>query len=101
MMHIEKNVTDNILVMLLDMKEKTKDNQAARLDLRKMDLTRELYPFTNERGKKYLPAACHTMSNEDKFNFLKVIKDVKVPNGYASNVSRCVNLTLKPVPLLV
>jgi hypothetical protein len=34
-MHIEKNVMDNILGTLLDMKEKTKDNHAARLDLRK------------------------------------------------------------------
>jgi hypothetical protein len=91
-MHIEKNVMDNIIGTLLDMKEKTKDNHATRLDLHKMDLRKTLHPFTNERGKTYLPAACHTMSNEDKINFLKVIKDVRVPDGYASNVFCCVNL---------
>jgi hypothetical protein len=96
-MHIEKNVMDNIIGTLLDMKEKTKDNHATRLDLHKMDLRKTLHPFTNERGKTYLPAACHTMSNEDKINFLKVIKDVKVLDEYASNVSRCVNLKTRTI----
>jgi hypothetical protein len=96
-MHIEKNVMDNILGTLLDMKEKTKDNHAGRLDLRKMGLRKELHPFTNERGKAYLPATHHTMSNEDKLIFLKVIRDVRIPNRYASNVSRCVNLKARTI----
>jgi hypothetical protein len=97
MMHIEKNVMDNIIGTLLDMKEKTTDNHVACLDLHKMGLRKTFYPFTNERGKAYLPAACHTMSNEDKINFLKVIKDVRVPDGYASNVSCCVNLKARTI----
>lgn len=96
-MHIEKNVMDNIIGTLLDMKEKTKDNHAARLDLCKMGLKKTLHPFTNERGKTYLPVACHTMSHDDKINFLKVIKDVRVPDGYASNVSRYVNLKARTI----
>ena len=32
------------------------------------------------------------MSTEDKTNFLKVLQDVRVPDGYASNISRCVKL---------
>jgi hypothetical protein len=39
-----------------------------------------------------MPAACHTMSMEDKENFLKVLRNVRVPDGYASNISRCVRL---------
>jgi hypothetical protein len=62
-----------------------------------MGLRKELHPFTNERDKTYLPAACHTMSNEDKLIFLKVIRDVRVPDGYASNVSRCVNLKSRTI----
>jgi hypothetical protein len=91
-MHIEKNVLDNIIYTILDINRKSKDNYAARQDLQEMGLRPELHPFTNEKGKTYLPAACFTMSNVDKYNFLKVIKDVKVPDGYASNVSRCVKL---------
>jgi hypothetical protein len=62
-----------------------------------MSLRKELHQFTNERGKTYLPVARHTMSNEDKLNFLKVIKDVKVPDGYAFNVSCCVNLKARTI----
>jgi hypothetical protein len=35
-MQIEKNVMDNILGTILDIKGKTKDNLAARLDLQEM-----------------------------------------------------------------
>jgi hypothetical protein len=39
-----------------------------------------------------MPAACHTMSRDDKTHFLKVIQNVRVPDRYASNVSRCVRI---------
>ena len=32
------------------------------------------------------------MSSDDKERFLKVLKYLKVPDAYASNISRCVNL---------
>lgn len=56
-----------------------------------MNLGPKLHPYTGEDGNTYLPAACHTMSNEDKIHFLKVVKNVRVLDGYASNVSRCVS----------
>jgi len=91
-MHIEKNVMDNILGTILDIKGKTKDNLVARLDLQEMGLRPKLHPFTAANGKTYIPAACHTMSREDKEIFLKVLQNVRVPDGYASNISRCVRL---------
>jgi hypothetical protein len=45
-MHIEKNVMDNILGTLLDIKEKTKDNLATRKDLKEMGLKPTLHHFT-------------------------------------------------------
>ncbi|XP_062145091.1 uncharacterized protein LOC133852365 [Alnus glutinosa] len=57
-----------------------------------MGLRPKLHPFTAANGKTYIPAACHTMSREDKENFLKVLRNVRVPDGYASNISRCVRL---------
>jgi hypothetical protein len=89
-MHIEKNVMENIIGTLLNIKEKTKDNFKARQDLQEMGLRHELHPYTDKNGKTYMPAACYTMSNENKNNFLQVLKDVRVPDGYASNISRCV-----------
>jgi hypothetical protein len=91
-MHIEKNVMDNILGTILDIKRKTKDSLAARLDLQEIGLRPKLHPFTAANGKTYMPSACHTMSRENKEIFLKVLRNVRVPNGYASNISRCVRL---------
>ncbi|GLT55146.1 hypothetical protein SLA2020_282940 [Shorea laevis] len=91
-MHIEKNVLDNIIGTLLDMKGKTKDNYKARLDLEEMGLRGELHPVRTDPNKTLLPAACFTMSNKEKHDFLAVLANVKVPDGYASNVSRCVKL---------
>jgi hypothetical protein len=95
--HIEKNVMDNIFGTILDIKEKTKDDLAARQDLQEMGLRPKLHPFTGDDGKTYMPAACHTMSNEEKTNFLKVIRNLKVPDGDASNVSRCVRLKKRTI----
>jgi hypothetical protein len=91
-MHIEKNVMDNILGTILDIPGKTKDDLAARTDLMEIGLRHKLHPFTVDDGRTYMPAACHTMFRDDKTHFLKVIRNVRVPDGYASNVSRCVRL---------
>jgi hypothetical protein len=91
-MHIKKNVMDNILGTILDIKGKTKDDLAARQDLQEMGLRPKLHLFTGNDGKTYMPMACHTMSNEDKTNFLKVIQNLRVSDGYASSISRCVRL---------
>jgi hypothetical protein len=45
-MHIEKNVMNNILSTLLDIKGKTKDNLITRKDLEEMGLKPTLHPFT-------------------------------------------------------
>jgi hypothetical protein len=71
--HIEKNVIDNILCTILDIKGKTKNNLEARKDLCEMGLRHILYPFTIENEKIYIPSTFHTMSNENKINFLKVL----------------------------
>jgi hypothetical protein len=68
-MHIEKNVMNNILCTILDIKRKTKDNFQARKDLQEMSLRHTLHPFTAKNGKIYMPQACLTMSNEDKTSF--------------------------------
>jgi hypothetical protein len=72
-MHIEKNVMENILGTILDIKGKTKDNLQARQDLKEMGLRPKLHLYTGDDGEMYLPPTCHTMSNEDKTAFLKVL----------------------------
>jgi hypothetical protein len=82
----------NILGTILDIKGKTKDNLEARKDLQEMGLKPTLHPFTVENGKIHRPPACHMMSNKDKANFLKVLRDVRMPDDYASNIFHCVRL---------
>ncbi|CAN1279776.1 hypothetical protein LINPERPRIM_LOCUS17158 [Linum perenne] len=90
-MHIEKNVCDNILGTLLDIDGKSKDNLKARLDLQEMGIRSDLHPIEVSTGKFLMPAACYTMSRPEKDQLLSVLKEVKVPDSYSSNISSCVN----------
>ncbi|XP_074317203.1 uncharacterized protein LOC141653363 [Silene latifolia] len=66
-MHIEKNVCDNVIGTLLNLEGKSKDNLKARQDLEAMGIRKELHP--QERGsttRLYLPPAPYTMSRIEK-----------------------------------
>ena len=91
-MHIEKNVIDNIIGTILNIKGKTKDNLKACLDLEEMHLRGNHHPNRTNPNKTLLPLACFTMYNEEKHDFLTVLVNVRLPDGHASNVSRCVKL---------
>jgi hypothetical protein len=62
-----------------------------------MGLKQKLHPFMGENGETYMLVACHMISNADKTHFLKVIKDVRVSNRYASNIFRCVRLKKRTI----
>lgn len=87
-MHIEKNVFDNLVYTLLDDKTKSKDNLNARKDLRELNIRSDLWPDDNEKYQ----AACFSLNNHGKDIFLSVLKNVKLPDGYASNLSSCVDV---------
>ena len=91
-MRIEKNVMDNILGTLLNVKGWTKDNYKGRLDLAKMGIRRELHLQWKGDDKYMISPACFHMIALEKDGFLQVLRDVKVPDGYASNISCRVNL---------
>ncbi|KAL2492096.1 Uncharacterized protein Adt_27724 [Abeliophyllum distichum] len=88
-MHIEKNVCDNIVGTLLNIEGKTKDTDKARLDLQDMKIRKELH--LQQHGTGFLkPHASYTLTLEEKIKFCKFLKSVKFPDGYASNISNCV-----------
>ena len=91
-MHIKKNVCDNLLGTLLNLEEKSKDNLKARRDLQLMKIRPKLHPIILPNGKYELPNARYTLSPKEKMPLLSVLKHLRVPDGYASNISRCVNL---------
>ncbi|XP_027941160.1 uncharacterized protein LOC114194957 [Vigna unguiculata] len=88
-MHIEKNVCDNVVFTLLnDSSNKCKDNLKARKDLQLWGIRPDLWPDENGR---YLPAI-YTLTNANKDIFLKTLKNMTVPDGYSSNISRCIDV---------
>ncbi|XP_052189866.1 uncharacterized protein LOC127799683 [Diospyros lotus] len=91
-MHIEKNVCDNIIWTLLNVSGKSKDNLKARLDLKELGIRKKLHPEDRLSGKKYLPPTSFTLNREQKHIFLKVLKSIKSPDGFSSNISRRVQL---------
>lgn len=84
-MHVEKNVFDNIVNTLLDVDKRSKDNLNARLDLQEMGIRPDLHPQVIG-SKSCLPPALYSMSSQEKKLFCQVLKDVRFPIGYASNL---------------
>ncbi|XP_040948543.1 uncharacterized protein [Gossypium hirsutum] len=89
-MHIEKNVGENIVGTILNVNGKSKDNLQSRLDLVQMGIRSDLHPNPLPNEKYRLPPSIFSMSKMEKEVFCTVLKDIKVPNAYSSNISRCV-----------
>ncbi|KAH0733048.1 hypothetical protein KY289_004236 [Solanum tuberosum] len=97
-MHIEKNIVDSILGTLLDISGKTKDHAKAQYDLKDMGIRKNLHPKDTEDSKRTKFAkACFSMINGEKSIFCGVLKTAKLPDGSASNISRCVHLDERKV----
>ena len=87
-MHIEKNVCDNVLSTLLNDPKKFKDNLKAQKVLKEMGIRKELWP--DDKGK--IRPSVFSLSKLKKKTFLQTLKNVKMSDGYSSNISRCVDL---------
>lgn len=96
-MHIEKNMCDNILWTILGILGKSKDNINARRDLKRLKIRKALHVQRRGSKKAYLPPGQFTMSKDDKDSFLKVLKNVRAPDGYASNILRRVRLNERSI----
>lgn len=89
-MHIEKNVCDNLLGTILNIEGKTKDTINARLDLEDMGIREDLH--LQDRGNTYeIPEARYTLSKDQKIAFCEFLRQVMFPDGYASNIARCIS----------
>jgi len=67
-MHVEKNVYDSVIIMLLNIQGKTKDGLNTCQDQVEMGIRNQLHPRSD--GKKiYLSPACHTLSRKEKISF--------------------------------
>ncbi|XP_049388507.1 uncharacterized protein LOC125852871 [Solanum stenotomum] len=86
-MHIEKNFFENVFNTVLDVDGKTKDNPKSREDLKEFCRRPELHVVDG----KY-PKAIYTLKEESKKLLCEWVKNLKFPDGYVSNMGRCVDM---------
>ncbi|XP_075504530.1 uncharacterized protein LOC142541970 [Primulina tabacum] len=91
-MHIEKNVFESLINTLMNVKGKTKDNVAARLDMVQMGVRPELAPKFGEK-RTYLPPVACSFTKKEKLQDFQSIMDIKVPEGFSSNLKKLVSLS--------
>ncbi|KAL8155009.1 hypothetical protein AgCh_000397 [Apium graveolens] len=75
-MHIEKNICDNIVGTLLDIEGKTKDNLKARKDLQDLNIHEELWLKKTASNKYEKPHASYTFTREECKSFCQFIRTV-------------------------
>ncbi|XP_063941318.1 uncharacterized protein LOC135149522 [Daucus carota subsp. sativus] len=90
-MHVEKNVCDSVIGTLLNMKFKSKDTAASRLDMIDMGVRADLAPEVGVR-KTYLPPSVFNLSKAEKKVVLSSLMHMKLPYGHASNIKNCVSM---------
>lgn len=88
-MHTEKNISENVLGTLFDIEGKTKDNLKTRMDLKELGIRKELHLRPNG-NKVDIPPACYTLTLLERKRCCEWLKNLKLPDGYASNLSRCI-----------
>ena len=84
-MHIEKNFFDNIFNTVMNVEGKRKDNAKSREDLKEFYSRPELH--RNETTNKF-PKACYSLEKDAKEALCKWLKELRFPDGYASNMGR-------------
>nr|GEY01303.1 hypothetical protein [Tanacetum cinerariifolium] len=84
------NVAKSLVRTLLHVLGKTKDRVNARLDLAELGVKPEL--FAMQEDKTTLLPAGYTLMNAEKDTFCETLHNIRVPQGYCSNISSLVNL---------
>ncbi|WVZ49393.1 hypothetical protein U9M48_000759, partial [Paspalum notatum var. saurae] len=95
-MHIGKNVSESLVNTFLGTDGKSKDNMNSRLDLQALGIRSDLHPIEVE-DQFYLPPAPYSMSPNERKLFCQVLKGVKFPEGYASDIRNNVHVNEKKI----
>jgi hypothetical protein len=90
-MHIEKNVFENILNTVMDVKGKTKDNIKARLDVTLFCNRKNMELVCNE-SRVAKPRASFMLEKNAQLLVYKWLNSLRFLDGHASNISRLVNM---------
>ncbi|PKA58048.1 hypothetical protein AXF42_Ash019274 [Apostasia shenzhenica] len=90
-MHIERNICDNIIETLLNISGKSKDGLNTLLDMMDMGIREQLTPKVQE-NRIFLPHACYTLTKEERKRFCRFLYELKMPEKYSSNIRSHINL---------
>ena len=91
-MHITKNMTESLLDTLMEAKVKGKDSLNTHLDPQELKVRLELHPELQPDGTQKILVASWTVGIEEKKKLLSFFHELKVPNGYCSNIRRLANM---------
>ena len=88
-MHIEKNFFNNIMNTLMNVKGKSKDTIQSRLDI--SEICDRSHLHVDDDGQAPFPP--YTLDEAGKKSLLECVKrEVKFPDGYASDLANCVDI---------
>ena len=86
-MHIEKNVRDNLLGTLLNIEGKTKDTDKAQLTLADWNIRHELHLY--QEGDIWMkPPSSYTLTPSERKRFTEFLRSVRFPDGFAGNLKK-------------
>ncbi|XP_021749414.1 uncharacterized protein LOC110715152 [Chenopodium quinoa] len=91
-MHVEKNFFDQLIHTTMDVKKKSCDTPSARNDIAKYCKRPQLHLQEDDRGKEFMPKAPFALDKAQRKVLCEWVKQLRFPDGYASNLSRCVDL---------
>ncbi|XP_021763643.1 uncharacterized protein LOC110728275 [Chenopodium quinoa] len=89
-MHIEKNFFDQLVHTIMDVKKHTCDTPSARNDIAKYCKRPQLHMHEDDRGKEFMPKAPFALDKAQRKVLCEWVKQLRFPDGYSSNLSRCV-----------
>ena len=89
--HVKKNVFDNIVHIMMN-SDQIKDNEKAMMDLEEYYRHPELNLQPLRDGRWSKPKASYMLTSMQRQDVCKWVQELKMPNGYASNLGRCVNV---------
>ncbi|XP_023736641.1 uncharacterized protein LOC111884567 [Lactuca sativa] len=83
-MHVEKNVGESLLCTFM-INDKSQDTSNAREDFRNMNIQRN--QWLQKKGNTFtIPHGSYSFNKPDRKIFCQFIRDVKLPDGFGSNI---------------
>ncbi|KAH0669665.1 hypothetical protein KY285_023833 [Solanum tuberosum] len=84
------------LYMAKETSKKMRWHKEENIDDGVMRHPQRLHPI-EDGDKILLPVACYALSPDEKFKLCDFLANLKVPNAFSSNISRCVNVLEKKI----